>query len=172
MPLASVFYRGYWKLSTTSDSFSNLGQIRSAVKEMFKKLVDRIQADRYKPYFHAEEIDNLFKTLLKSYAKGRYNTFGDLDSIDKWHDILPNIATPLVGSREQLIKHHRNRVSNEADALINKFAMGLIKFRIIEDYIYYHKAFCLPLIARNVARARTITDPRVIIPPFFTESGS
>ena len=143
-----------------------------AVKDMFRKLVDRIQSGRFKPYFHAEEIDDLFSTLLKSYADGRYRTFSDLDTIDKWHDILPNIATPLVGSREQLLKHHRNRVSNEADALIKKFTLGLIKFRVIEDYFYHHRATCLPLIAHNIARARTITDPRVIITPFLNEPGS
>ena len=101
-------------------------------------LISMIAAKDYKPAFSKKEVDTLFKKeILKNYGQGRYKTPSKLDDLEKWTDLINNIANALLSNTqffadEAIPTHHKL-------ALCETMQKSLARLMIVENWIYYHQ---------------------------------
>ncbi len=124
--LRSVFYRAYLRRETAS------------ARPALKMLMGKIKAGRFKPHYNRQEIDKLFRDeILAKYANGRYLNRRQLNSLGAWNDLLNNLAT-ITKTNRDLLRAFRNDPPEERLEATGNIQQGIIMFKIIEDYIYYH----------------------------------
>lgn len=113
-------------------------QIKPDVRHALQNLLSAIKSGRHAPFFERGEIDRLFTDeVLKVFGGGRYHHTEKLDSIANWADLLGNTAAPAIANRNYLKKDKKADSSDRKEAL-RDLQNGLRRFKIIEDWIYYH----------------------------------
>lgn len=100
--------------------------------------MSKIKTGKFRPHYNRAEIDKLFRDqVLAPYGSGRYLHERKLDSIGCWNDLLNNLATIAKSNRDYLRESRNDPPEDRLDAA-RDVQQGIIKLKIIEDYIYYH----------------------------------
>jgi len=101
-------------------------------------LLSMIKARDFHPIFTKKEADSLFKDdILKNYGAGRYKTPSKLSDLDKWQDLINNIANALL-SNTQFFADEKIPACHKL-TLCETMQKSIARLKIVEDWIYYHQ---------------------------------
>jgi len=101
-------------------------------------LLSMIKAKDFHPQFSKEEANSLFKKeILKNYGAGRYKTPAKLDDLEKWIDLINNIANALL-SNTQFFADETIPTTQKL-TLCEMMQRSLARLMIVENWIYYHQ---------------------------------
>ncbi len=91
-----------------------------------------------RPFFSREGADVIFKRIIRKYAEGLYLPDGPIDRRG-WLDLLRNTAGPAINCREVILRKVKLGSDDRLFYYQKKCEALVLKLKVIEDWIYFHR---------------------------------
>ena len=120
--------------------------------EILTLVLQKIMSGKLKPYFSKEDADQLLGEKLAT--RFPYFKPAEMDSLDKWQDILNNIAGSMCSDIEFLRSAGPRDSKKDVIEAKNAMITSIKTLKVIEDWFYYHpeilkKIFCPGLLPKT-----------------------